>query len=85
MSVEGSVDVAYRQDYESAADPVARRQELIDSIRSVIGPLQAAEGFGIDDVIDPRTMRLRLIEVLTRAPARRDNKMPAKYRSITPI
>jgi acetyl/propionyl-CoA carboxylase alpha subunit/acetyl-CoA carboxylase carboxyltransferase component len=85
MSVEGSVDVAYRKDYEKAGDPAARRQQIIASIRAKIGPLQAAEGFGIDDLIDPRSTRRRLIEVLERAPARRDLAMPAKFRSISPI
>lgn len=85
MSVEGSVDVAYRKDYESAPDPAIRRQEIIDSIRARIGPLQAAEGFGIDDLIDPRTTRRRLIEALGRAPDRRDIGMPPKFRSISPI
>lgn len=85
MSVEGSVDVAYRRDYEAAADPAARRQEIIDSIRAKIGPLQAAEGFGVDDLIDPRHTRPRLKEILARVPARRVNAMPPKFRSITPI
>ncbi len=85
MSVEGSVDVAYRQDYERAADPAARRQALISGIRDRIGPLQAAEGFGIDDVIDPRTTRARLIEVLARAPARRQDRQPPKFRAVPPI
>jgi acetyl-CoA carboxylase carboxyltransferase component/biotin carboxyl carrier protein len=85
MSVEGSVDVAYRQDYENAPDPKARRQELIASIRSRIGPVQAAEGFGIDEVIDPRSTRARLIEILGRSPARRNNRQPQKHRSISPI
>jgi len=85
MSIEGSVDVAYRKDYESAADPAKRRQEIIDSIRARIGPLQAAEGFGIDDLIDPRDTRRRLIEALRRAPDRRDIGMPPKFRSISPI
>jgi len=85
MSVEGSVDVAYRQDYERAVDPDARRQALISRIRDRIGPLQAAEGFGIDDVIDPRTTRARLIEVLERAPARRLDRQPPKFRAVPPI
>ncbi|GGC74495.1 acetyl-CoA carboxylase family protein [Chelatococcus reniformis] len=85
MSVEGSVDVAHRRAYETASDPVARRQEIIDDIRSRIGPLQAAQGFGIDDIIDPRSTRARLIEVLDRVPARRDNGVPARFRPISPI
>ncbi|WP_342723580.1 carboxyl transferase domain-containing protein [Bradyrhizobium sp. B097] len=85
MSVEGSVDVAYRAEYERAADPASRRQELIDAIRSRIGPIHAAEGFGVDEVIAPRTTRGRLLELLERAPARRDVHQPRNFRSISPI
>jgi acetyl-CoA carboxylase carboxyltransferase component len=85
MSIEGSVDVAYRGTYEKAPDPMAKRQELIDEIRGNISVYEAAGGFGIDDVIDPRDTRLHLISVLSRAPARRDNHQPPKFRSIVPI
>jgi acetyl/propionyl-CoA carboxylase alpha subunit/acetyl-CoA carboxylase carboxyltransferase component len=85
MSVEGSVDVAFRRDYEKAEDPAARRQELIDEIRARISPVLAAEGFGVDDVIEPAETRDRLLEVLDRVPGRRPNEMPPKYRSISPI
>jgi propionyl-CoA carboxylase beta chain len=53
MSIEGSVDVAYRKQFADAPDPAAKRQEIIASIRRRVSALQAAEGFGIDDVIDP--------------------------------
>jgi propionyl-CoA carboxylase beta chain len=85
MSVEGSVDVAYRKQYEAAEDPQAKRQEIIDAIRDNISVLDAAAGFGIDDIIDPRDTRRVLIEILERAPARRDNRLPPRYRSIVPI
>nr|WP_256385836.1 carboxyl transferase domain-containing protein [Jatrophihabitans sp. GAS493] len=85
MSVEGSVDVAYRRDYESAPYPRARRAEIIASIREQVGPLQAAEGFGIDDLIDPRETRSRIKDILRRAPRRRTSRQPPKYRSISPI
>ena len=85
MSVEGSVDVAYRKDYEAAPDPAKRRQEIIDEIRKNVNPLSAAEGFGIDDLIDPRDTRKRLLEVLARLPARKSANMPPKFRGIPPI
>lgn len=85
MSIEGAVDVAYRKDYEAAPDPKARRQEIIDEMRANVGAIQAAEGFGIDDLIDPRTTRSRLIEVLARVPTRRVTRRPPKFRSIPPI
>lgn len=85
MSIEGSVDVAYRKDYQAAQDPTMRRQELIDGIRDRITPLRAAGGFGVDDVIDPADTRRYLNDALARAPARRANSMPPKWRSIPPI
>ncbi len=85
MSVEGSVDVAYRKDYESHPEPQRRRQELIDAMRADINVLEAAGGFGVDAVIDPRRTRAELITLLAQAPARRANPLPPKYRSIAPI
>jgi len=85
MSIEGSVDVAYRKKFQDAPHPAARRQEIIDEIRSRVSALQAAEGFGIDDVIEPSQTRAYLLNVLAQAPPRRQSSMPAKWRSISPI
>jgi propionyl-CoA carboxylase beta chain len=85
MSIEGSVDIAFRRDYESAADPAARRSELIARIRSQTGPLRAAEHFHIDDVIDPRDTRSWLIDILGVAQPRRRFSPHPRYRSISPV
>ncbi|HEX2886401.1 acyl-CoA carboxylase subunit beta [Vineibacter terrae] len=85
MSVEGSVDVAYRSDYANAPDPAARRQALIDGIRRNLGPLRAAAHFHIDDVIDPRDTRPVLIRTLADAPARRPARGYPRHRAISPI
>ncbi|MDE2362696.1 MAG: hypothetical protein KGM42_08450 [Hyphomicrobiales bacterium] len=85
MSIEGAIDVAFRRDYMAAPDPQARRQEMIDETRAQTGALHAAEGFGVDDVIDPRTTRRRIIEIFDQCPARRQNDHPPKFRSIAPI
>jgi propionyl-CoA carboxylase beta chain len=85
MSVEGAVDVAYRADYEAAADPSARRTELIDTFKTQLGAVRGAEHFGIDDVIDPRDTRRLLIGTFERCAPRRHRALPPKYRSIAPI
>ncbi len=85
MSVEGSVDVAYRRDYEAAEDPGARRQEIIDIFKSQLGAQRSAEGFGVDEVIDPRQTRQYLINVFDRCAPRRPNKHPPRVRAISPI
>lgn len=85
MSVEGSVDVAYRRDFESAEDPAARRQELIDIFKSQLGAQRAAEGFGVDEIIDPRQTRAYLCNTFDRCPPRRPDKHPPRIRPISPI
>jgi acetyl/propionyl-CoA carboxylase alpha subunit/acetyl-CoA carboxylase carboxyltransferase component len=85
MSIEGSVDVAYRKQFADAPDPAARRKEIIESIRARVSAVQAGEGFGIDDVIEPRETRARLIDAFSQAPSRRESVMPPKFRSIPPI
>jgi len=85
MSVEGSVDVAFRKEYEAAPDPQGKRQEMIDRIRAQISSMRAVEGFGIDEIIDPRDTRGFLIETLAQCQPRRPNDHPPKFRSIAPI
>lgn len=85
MSVEGAVDVAYRRDIAGAADPGARRAELIDDARGQIDAFYGARGFGLDDVVDPIETRPMLIRALRRAPARHRSKAPAKRHGISPI
>ena len=60
-------------------------REVIDEIRSKIGAGRGAEGFGIDELIDPRDTRRVLIETLAQCPPRRAAEQPPKFRSITPI
>jgi propionyl-CoA carboxylase beta chain len=85
MSIEGAIDVAFRKEYERAPDPSRRRREMIEETRSKIGALRAAEGFGIDDIIDPRDTRRRLAAIFTGSLPRRPHDHPPKYRSIAPI
>jgi len=84
MSIEGSVDVAYRKQIEAASDPVGHRRELIDAIRANVSPRKAAEGFGLDDIIDPADTRRLIIETLSYAPRRRERSRRAS-RAISPI
>jgi acetyl-CoA carboxylase carboxyltransferase component len=45
----------------------------------------SVEGFGVDEVIDPRQTRQYLINVFDRCAPRRPNKHPPRVRSISPI
>lgn len=85
MSVEGAVDVAFRREVEAADDPARRRAELIAETRTRIGAAQAADGYGLDDVIDPGATRAKLIQALASLPPRRPDPGPPKRRAISPI
>lgn len=85
MNVEGAVDVAYRRDVEAADDPAARRADLIDGFRAQIDPFLAAQGFGVDDVVEPAETRTRLLEALAHAPDRHRTRAPGKRHGVSPI
>ncbi len=85
MSIEGAVDVLYRHEYGAPADPRARRLEIIDDFKSRADARRAADGFGIDDVIDPADTRLVLCEAVARSPRRRPSRNDRRIRTIPPI
>ena len=56
MGPEGAVNIVFRQELAAAADPDARRAELIaDYQERFANPYSAAERGYVDDVIEPRT------------------------------
>lgn len=89
MSIEGAVNVVnakrFAEAREAGEDVDAMRARLVAEMRADVTPFGGAESFGLDDIIDPRETRPRLIEALERAPSRRDISMPPKIRSICPI
>jgi propionyl-CoA carboxylase beta chain len=85
MSIEGAIDVLYRHEYGAADDPKARRQEIVDDFVSRADALRAADGFGIDDVIDPADTRAVLCDAIAIAPRRRPPRNDRRARPIAPI
>ncbi len=85
MSVEGAVDVAYARKVAAADDPELARKRMIAEFRTQLGPLYAAEGFGIDDVIDPPDTRAVLIDALRRSARRHRDVAPPRIHPVTPI
>lgn len=85
MGIEGAVDIVYRSEIESSADPDKTREEIILAFRANIGALQGAQGFGVDDIIDPRDTRWNIIRILETLPEGKQDYMPPKKHGITPI
>jgi acetyl-CoA carboxylase carboxyltransferase component len=65
MGAEPAVRVLYRDDVRDAADPAARERELIAYYREqFFNPYRAADVGQIDEVVEPRETRPRLIRAL---------------------
>ncbi|MDQ7851117.1 MAG: acyl-CoA carboxylase subunit beta, partial [Armatimonadota bacterium] len=65
MGPEGAIDIIFRKELAEAEDPEARRRKLVDAYRAQFAnPYVAAARGYIDDVIEPRETRPRLIAAL---------------------
>ena len=62
MGPQGAVEIVYRRELQQAADPIARRAELVNEYTErYANPYAAAERGYVDDVIDPAETRRKVI------------------------
>ena len=86
MGVESAIHLVYGKEVGAAADPAARRTELIESIRAKIGAVRAAEAFAIDAVIRPSETRGWLVNALRDLPRRSlTATINPRHHSVTPL
>jgi acetyl-CoA carboxylase carboxyltransferase component len=85
MSVEGAVDVAFAKKIARSDDPARARAEMLAFYRSQLGAINAGEGFGIDDVIDPCDTRAVLNAAIARSGLRHRRDEPPRHHPVTPI
>ncbi len=85
MGAEGSVNIVYRREIASAADPETMRKEKIEDFRErFASPFVAAERGFIDDVIEPHETRPKVIRAL-RMLRNKVDTMPRKKHSNLPL
>lgn len=83
MGPDGAVGVIFRREIESAADPIAKKAELTNEYRDKFAsPYAAAERGYIDDIIEPRDTRARLINALEVFSNKRDSNPARKHGNI---
>ncbi len=83
MGPEGAVNIVYRRELEGAADPVARRTELVDEyIEQYANPYVAAERGYVDDVIDPAETRIKLVAGLEMLRSKREELPKRKHGNV---
>ncbi|MGZ9222062.1 MAG: acyl-CoA carboxylase subunit beta, partial [Anaerolineales bacterium] len=85
MGPDGAVSIIFRKELEKAKDPVKKKAELVAEYREKFAsPYVAAERGYIDDVIEPRETRPRLINALEMLSNKRDAN-PAKKHGNIPL
>jgi acetyl-CoA carboxylase carboxyltransferase component len=83
MGPEGAVEIIYRRELKASDDPVALKAKLAAEYRErLANPYIAAERGFVDDVIEPRETRARLINGLEVYQNKRDNNPPKKHGNI---
>lgn len=83
MGPEGAVNIIFRKEIAEAEDPVAKKAELVAMYREKFAnPYVAAEWGYIDDVIEPKETRPRLINALEMLQNKRDVNPPKKHGNI---
>jgi acetyl-CoA carboxylase carboxyltransferase component len=80
MGPDGAVNIIFRKELAQAEDPVQRKAELVAEYRKKFAnPYIAASRGYIDDIIEPRETRPRLINALEMLSNKRDSNPPRKH------
>jgi propionyl-CoA carboxylase beta chain len=83
MGAEGAVNILYKRELDSAADVAAARAAKVAEYREKFAnPYVAAERGFIDEVIEPRQTRAKLITALATLETKRDRNPPKKHGNI---
>ncbi len=85
MGPEGAVNILYKRELETADDPDVLRKQRVQEFRDKLAnPFVAASRGFLDEVIEPRTTRPRLITALRSLEGKRDRN-PAKKHGNIPL
>ena len=83
MGPEGAVNILYKRELDSADDPDRLRAERVAEFREKFAnPYVAASRGFVDEVIQPRQTRARLIAALAGLETKRDRNPPKKHGNI---
>jgi acetyl-CoA carboxylase carboxyltransferase component len=85
MGPQGAVEIVYRRELQQAADPIARRAELVaEYTERYANPYAAAERGYIDDVIDPAETRAKLVAGMELLKTKRE-ELPRRKHGNVPL
>ncbi len=83
MGPQGAVEIVYRRELQQAADPAARRAELVaDYTEKYANPYAAAERGFVDDVIEPAETRRKIVAGLRMLRTKREELPQRKHGNV---
>ena len=83
MGPDGAVNILYRRELETAKDPAAVRAQKVAEFREKFAnPYVAADRGFVDEVIEPRQTRTKIVAGLEMARSKRDKNPPRKHGNI---
>jgi len=83
MGPDGAVSIIHRRELAAAADPVAKKAELVESYRETFAnPYRAAEMGFVDAVLRPEDTRKALCTAFASLENKRDENPPKKHGNI---
>ncbi len=83
MGPQGAVNIIYRREIAEAADPEAKRAELIEEYKNTLANPYVAASYGyVDDVIEPHRTRPAIIAALEMLQNKRQSNPPKKHGNI---
>jgi propionyl-CoA carboxylase beta subunit len=83
MGPEGAVNILYKRELDAAAEPAAVRAEKVKEFREKFANPYIAAGRGfLDEVIQPRHTRAKLVTALKNLETKRDKNPPKKHGNI---
>src|SRR6202140_653112 len=83
MGAEGAVNILFKDEIDKATDPEQHRKELIaEYTEKFANPYIAAARGYVDEIIEPRHTRIKLITALEMLKNKRDSNPPKKHGNI---
>jgi acetyl-CoA carboxylase carboxyltransferase component len=83
MGPQGAVEIVYRRELQQAADPIARRAELVaEYAEKYANPYAAAERGFVDDVIEPNQTRRKIVAGLRLLRTKREELPQRKHGNV---
>jgi acetyl-CoA carboxylase carboxyltransferase component len=83
MGPQGAVNILYKAELKAAKDPEKRRAELVaDYVEKFASPFQAAKRGYIDEVIEARLTRPKVIRAFKFLKGKKTQKLPKKHGNI---